>query len=50
MERDELLKPVLVCYLPARYKQIAEIKLFFWTVPKEEELLLGNLLVGLEGY
>jgi hypothetical protein len=50
VERDELLEPVLVQHLLARYKQIAEMKLFFWAVPEEEELLLGNLLVGLEGY
>jgi hypothetical protein len=50
VERDELLEPVSVRHLLARYKQIADMKLLFWTVPEKEELLLGNLLVGLEGY
>jgi hypothetical protein len=50
VDMDELQQPPVVRSILARYKQIGMMKLQFWTAPKENEFLLNNFLVGLEGY
>ncbi|KFY33523.1 hypothetical protein V495_08295 [Pseudogymnoascus sp. VKM F-4514 (FW-929)] len=46
---DELLQPDAMRPMISEYKQIGKMKLHFWTTPKGEEFLLGNLLIGSEG-
>ena len=50
VDMDELQQPPVVRRILARYKQIGMMKLQFWTAPKENEFLLNNFLVGLEGF